>query len=171
MWAARRRGQTPPAATPRWAAKRRWIFCWQRAIPPARARWVADCILCHRYRAGRRPETIEAKILFDADKLDQTGALGVARVIRFGGQIGEPFYQVGEAGRPLPGGEGEGPSLLREYGRKLKGLAGQFYTPAAQVLARARQPVVDSYFAALAAEAEESWAAGQCALSQLLEEG
>lgn len=145
-------------------------FLLEEGYPPARARWVADCVLCHRYRADRRPETVEAKILFDADKLDQTGALGAARVIRFGGQIGEPLYQVGERGHPLPGEEGEGPSLLREYRRKLKGLAGQFYTPAAQALARARQPVMDCYFAALAAEAEEGWAAAQRALAQLLGE-
>lgn len=51
---------------------------WDRA----RAGWVRDCVLTHRYRTDRRPRTLEAKILFDADKLDVTGAMGVAPLRR-----------------------------------------------------------------------------------------
>jgi len=40
---------------------------------------VQECIVSHRYRTGNEPKTIEAKILFDADKLDTVGAIGVAR--------------------------------------------------------------------------------------------
>ena len=40
------------------------------------ARRVAACIAAHRYRSNRPPESLEAKILFDADKLDATGAMG-----------------------------------------------------------------------------------------------
>ena len=40
---------------------------------------IVHCILSHRYRTGVRPETKEAKILFDADKLESIGAIGVAR--------------------------------------------------------------------------------------------
>lgn len=40
---------------------------------------IIHCILAHRYRTGVRPETKEAEIIFDADKLDALGALGVAR--------------------------------------------------------------------------------------------
>ncbi|MDD4995122.1 MAG: HD domain-containing protein [Patescibacteria group bacterium] len=38
-----------------------------------------DCIISHRYKTEHKPQTIEAKILFDADKLDATGAIGMAR--------------------------------------------------------------------------------------------
>lgn len=40
---------------------------------------VQDCIISHRYRTGNEPKTLEAKILFDADKLDIVGAIGIAR--------------------------------------------------------------------------------------------
>jgi uncharacterized protein len=40
---------------------------------------VQDCIISHRYRTGNEPKTLEAKILFDADKLDTIGAIGIAR--------------------------------------------------------------------------------------------
>jgi len=40
---------------------------------------IIHCILSHRYKTGIKPKTKEAKILFDADKLESIGALGVAR--------------------------------------------------------------------------------------------
>jgi uncharacterized protein len=40
---------------------------------------VKDCIVSHRYRNDHEPKTMEAKILFDADKLDTIGAIGIAR--------------------------------------------------------------------------------------------
>jgi len=41
---------------------------------------VVRCIEAHRFRKGLRPESVEAKILQDADRLDIIGAIGVARV-------------------------------------------------------------------------------------------
>src|SRR5712692_2947981 len=40
---------------------------------------VAHCIEAHRKRASRGPQTLEAKCLFDADKLDCLCAIGVIR--------------------------------------------------------------------------------------------
>jgi len=40
---------------------------------------IKDCIISHRYRNDHEPKTLEAKILFDADKLDTIGATGIAR--------------------------------------------------------------------------------------------
>jgi len=40
---------------------------------------IQDCIISHRYKTENQPKTIEVKILFDADKLDAIGAVGVAR--------------------------------------------------------------------------------------------
>jgi uncharacterized protein len=42
-------------------------------------KYIQDCIISHRYKTENKPTTIEAKILFDADKLDSLGAIGVAR--------------------------------------------------------------------------------------------
>jgi len=42
-------------------------------------RHIQNCIVSHRYRTGNEPDTLEAKILFDSDKLDTIGAIGVAR--------------------------------------------------------------------------------------------
>ncbi len=53
-----------------------------------RKRNIIHCIRAHRYRDDCAPETIEAKILFDADKLDAIGAIGVARAYLFAGELG-----------------------------------------------------------------------------------
>lgn len=53
---------------------------------------IKHCILTHRFRSGRQPQTIEAKILFDADKLDILGAIGIARSFMIAGQYGEKIY-------------------------------------------------------------------------------
>lgn len=40
---------------------------------------ILHAILSHGYRSGTRPETLEAQVLYDADRLDSLGASGVMR--------------------------------------------------------------------------------------------
>ncbi|MGM5481929.1 MAG: HD domain-containing protein [Nanobdellota archaeon] len=53
---------------------------------------VKHCILTHRYRGKNIPQTKEAKILFDADKLDCLGAVGVGRAFLFAGEVGAKLH-------------------------------------------------------------------------------
>jgi uncharacterized protein len=57
---------------------------------------IAHAIRTHRYRSTMRPETLEARILSDADKLDAMGAVGIARTfIRAGEHRGDIGDAVG----------------------------------------------------------------------------
>lgn len=49
---------------------------------------IVHCIKTHRFRGGNIPQTPEAKVLFDADKLDAAGAIGIARAFHFSGEVG-----------------------------------------------------------------------------------
>jgi uncharacterized protein len=49
---------------------------------------IVHCVRAHRFRDDHVPESIEAKVLFDADKLDAIGAVGVARAYQFAGELG-----------------------------------------------------------------------------------
>jgi len=49
---------------------------------------IKHCIVSHRFRGKNIPKSKEAKILFDADKLDSIGAVGIGRTFLFAGEIG-----------------------------------------------------------------------------------
>ncbi|MFO7606783.1 MAG: HD domain-containing protein [Desulfurivibrionaceae bacterium] len=53
---------------------------------------ICHCIATHRYRDDNPPHSLEAKILFDADKLDSIGAVGIGRAFLFAGQIGAKLH-------------------------------------------------------------------------------
>lgn len=53
---------------------------------------IQDCIISHRYRTGNEPKTKEAQILFDADKLDTLGAIGIARGFVWAGRNNAKIY-------------------------------------------------------------------------------
>jgi uncharacterized protein len=53
---------------------------------------ILHCIRTHRFRGGRIPKTCEAKVLYDADKLDAIGAIGIARAYLFAGEIGARLH-------------------------------------------------------------------------------
>lgn len=53
-----------------------------------RKRNIIHCVRSHRFRGDQSPDSIEAKVLFDADKLDAIGAVGIARAYLFAGELG-----------------------------------------------------------------------------------
>lgn len=57
-------------------------------IHPSRKQNIVQCVRTHRFRGDHPPKTIEAKVLFDADKLDAMGAVGIARAYLFAGELG-----------------------------------------------------------------------------------
>src|SRR5690349_12420519 len=58
---------------------------------PARVEAVMHCIRAHRFRGTEAPLTLEAQILFDCDKLDVLGAIGVARTVAYAALAGQPL--------------------------------------------------------------------------------
>jgi len=61
-------------------------------LDPGLVRDVVQCIRTHRFRKRARPKTLEARILFDADKLDSIGAVGVGRAFLFAGEVGARLH-------------------------------------------------------------------------------
>ena len=55
---------------------------------------VSDAIVDHSFSQNKVPETLEGKILQDADRLDALGAIGIARVFTTSGSLNRPFYNI-----------------------------------------------------------------------------
>jgi len=53
---------------------------------------VAHAILTHSFSANIAPETLEAKIVQDADRLDAIGMMGAARCFYIAGRMGSGLY-------------------------------------------------------------------------------
>ncbi len=53
---------------------------------------IIHSVRSHRFRGNHQPQSIEAKVLFDADKLDAIGAVGVARAFLFAGEVGAQLH-------------------------------------------------------------------------------
>lgn len=123
--------------------------------PPDKILTVQHCIRAHRFRDNtEQPQSLEAKILFDADKLDVIGAVGVARTIAFDVVVNQPIY-VEPSACFLETGEkepGEPHSSYHEYLFKLSKIKDRLFTKTAQQLAEERHHFMDEYFDRLGAE-------------------
>ena len=52
---------------------------------------ISHAIQTHRFSENIKPETVEAMILSDSDKLDAIGAVGIYRAAAFSSEVGRPF--------------------------------------------------------------------------------
>ena len=68
-------------------AQKVYTFLTEHHFSESFALQVKSCIETHRYRQNNPPVSPEAKILFDADKLDVAGALGIARTLVYKGKV------------------------------------------------------------------------------------
>lgn len=143
-------------------------FLLENGFAEAFAEAVSRCILTHRFRKSRPPESLEAKILFDADKLDVTGAVGVSRTLMYKGGLTEPLYHVLPDGTISDGSEDLGTSFFREYRFKLEKLYDRFYTARGTELADQRREAAAAFYESLYREVSEGYASGRETLRELL---
>lgn len=131
-------------------------FLLAHGYPESFAETVADCIRTHRFRKNAPPQTLEAKILFDADKLDVVGAMGIARTLAYQGALGAPLYTKLSDGS-VSDGTGDVPySFFREYKFKLENLYDRFYTQKGRELALQRRPAAEAFYNSLYNEVNQS---------------
>jgi uncharacterized protein len=59
--------------------------------------WIPDiehAIAAHSYSGTTAPDTLEAQVVQDADRLDALGAIGLARCFTVGGALDHPLYNA-----------------------------------------------------------------------------
>ncbi len=144
-------------------------FLLENGFSSSFANKVAECILTHRFRRNNPPKSLEAKILFDADKLDVTGAMGIARTLVYRGTVSEPLYLVLPDGQVSTGEDDPVHTFFREYKFKLEGLYDRFYTETGRRMAASRQKVAQDFYKSLYQEASSAYENGAAWLNKVLE--
>jgi uncharacterized protein len=112
---------------------------------------IRHCIATHRFRDDNRPESLEAQILFDADKLDSLGAIGIGRAFLFAGQVGARLHNDERALTDSLAYSLED-TAYREFKVKLCRLPERMLTPIGRKLAGERQQFMQDFFSRLDAE-------------------
>lgn len=119
---------------------------------------IKHCIITHRFRTDNRPKTIEAKILFDADKLDALGSIGIARCFMLAGQFGQSLSvknpidtNTSDNGR-LKDVSKHSPFI--EYEVKFKKIPEKLHTKKAKEIGIERLKFMDDFFKRLDLEIE-----------------
>jgi len=136
-------------------AKKAGTFLREHGFPEPFISHVSDCIRTHRFRAGQIPESIEAKILFDADKLDVTGAIGIARTLAYKGQHATPLYFCGTDGNISERENDNTDSFFHEYRFKLEGMYDRFYTQAGKEMAAIRKKAAADFYHSMLTEVQK----------------
>ncbi len=99
---------------------------------------VKHCIEAHSFSSqamGVKPESLEAKVLSDADKLDAIGAIGIARAFLFAGEKG---LTIGD--------------VVRHFEEKLLKLIDCMYTDTAKEIAKERHEFLKEFYEKLKSE-------------------
>ena len=126
-----------------------------------KAQHVKECISTHRFRGNNKPKSIEAKVLYDADKLDASGAIGIARTLIYEGQVMEPLYIIDVNNNIIEdGGGAEISSFFQEYNYKLKNVYDSFYTEHARKIAKERQKTAIDFYNSLFKEVSDNYENG-----------
>ena len=115
------------------------------SLSPEQKENILHSVRSHRFRGTQGPETLEARVLFDADKLDAIGAVGVARAFLFAGEVGarlhNPEINV-EAARPYSIDD----TGYREFKVKLSKIKDRILTRQGRKLAKARHEFMVKFF-------------------------
>ena len=146
-----------------WAATEAVPLLQAEGVAPDRVTAVEHCLRAHSIRASSpEPETTEAKLLFDADKLDAAGAVGIVRLACIvgerSGRTGEQYAVIDDAST-LEGDYPELPDidLLREWARER---LDSLYTDPGRRLGESRWDFVENFFEQFTREIDpdrESW--------------
>jgi len=123
---------------------------------------IKQCIVTHRFRTGNIPNTIEAKILFDADKLDAIGAIGIARTFMLSGQFGQRLVLNNSVNDYLNKNTVENGRIkdisqhtpFIEYEVKLKKIPNKLYTEKAKEIGKERIEFMEEFFHRLRLDVE-----------------
>ncbi len=130
-------------------------FLTEEGLDKQKADHISQCIKTHRFRDDTPPESIEAKILYDADKLDSIGAVGIGRAFLFSGEIGAKLHNNRIDITTTEAYSSED-SAYREYIFKLRFIKEKMFTQKGIAIAEGRHNFMEQFFKRLKNEIEDA---------------
>ncbi|MBZ1345455.1 MAG: HD domain-containing protein [Candidatus Nealsonbacteria bacterium] len=106
---------------------------------------IIHCVETNRFRGNKKPESKEAKILFDADKLDAIGAIGIGRAFLFAGEVGAKLHDK-DVDISKTKEYTKDDSAYREYLVKLRKIKDRMFTKEGKRIARERHKFMVNFF-------------------------
>ncbi len=106
---------------------------------------VAEAVRTHRFRGRGRPATLEAEIVFDADKLDSLGAVGIGRAFLFAGHFNARLHNTADEALNSDSYSKED-TAYREFLVKLRYLPRRMCSAAGRKLAVERAAYMSAFF-------------------------
>ena len=106
---------------------------------------IVSCVKKHRFRSSDKPITIEEKIVYDADKLDSVGAIGIGRAFLFAGRSGAKLHNTEEEALNSES-YSEEDTAYREYLVKLRYIPEKMMTLAGRKIAKERVGYMTKFF-------------------------
>jgi uncharacterized protein len=131
---------------------------------------IIHCIETHRYRGDKIPTSLEAKILFDADKLDSIGAIGIGRAFLFAGQVGAKLHNS-EVDPATTHSYSTEDTAYREFRVKLSKVKDRLLTPEGRRLAEERHAFMEVFFERLEREVNGGAEQERRSTSEAVEKG
>ena len=122
-------------------------------VDPGFVARVVECVRAHRYRRreGAPPESLEAKVVYDADKLDSIGMVGLGRAFHFAGRIGARLHNTEDEATAAKSYSRED-TAYREFLVKLRHVPERMLTREGRRLAEVRHQRMLRFFAEFAEE-------------------
>jgi uncharacterized protein len=135
----------------RLAAERAGALLRAAGYPAQHIPAIEHAIEAHSFSARVMPQTLEAKVVQDADRLEALGAVGIARTLITGGANGTPFYDLAEP-FPVTRVADDRTSIIDHFFTKLLKLAETMQTAAGRAAAQQRAQFLKDYLTQLGSE-------------------
>ena len=135
----------------RLAAERAGGFLREAGYPAEHIAAIEHAIEAHSFSARVAPQTLEAKVVQDADRLEALGAVGIARTLITGGANGTPFYDLAEP-FPITRAADDRTSIIDHFFTKLLLLADTMQTASGRVAAQQRAQFLKQFLTQLSGE-------------------